>query len=85
MGKGRQMRVQNELREIEQGVIDLENGIWLLRSVIAMSMDRSDNEHITQALYGLERYLESNHNQLQQAFEDAWNKDLAAEVQECLN
>lgn len=85
MGEGGQMRVQNELSEIEQGVIDLENGIWLLRSVIAMSTEKADNESVTQALYGLEYYLESNHNQLKQAFEDAWNKDLAAEVQECLN
>lgn len=79
------MRAQKELGEIEQGIIDLENGIWLLRSVIAMSMEQVDNDSVTQALFGLERYLESNHNQLQQALDDAWNKDLAGEVQELLN
>lgn len=79
------MRAQKELGEIEQGIIDLENGIWLLRSVIAQSMEEDNTYHITQALFGLERYLESNHNQLEQALHDAWNKDLAGEVQECLN
>lgn len=78
------MRVQNELGEIEQGVIDLDSGIWLLRSIIAAVPEQSTHQ-VQMALYGLERYLESNHNQLKQAFEDAWNKDLAAEVQECLN
>lgn len=78
------MRLYHELSAIEEGVIDLDCGLGLLRAIIA-GIDNQTPEQLENALYGLERYLESNHAQLKDAFEMAWNEDLRCEVQECLN
>jgi hypothetical protein len=78
------MRLYHELSAIEEGVIDLDCGIALLRSIIA-GAETQRPEQIQDALYGLERYLESNHEQLKDAFEMAWNEDLRCEIKECLN
>lgn len=79
------MRLYHELSAIQEGLIDLECGLGLLRTIICTAeVDGETPEKVKRALYGLERYLESNHDQLQDAYQMAWNEDLRHEIQECL-